>query len=109
MRTPAGKDCSYFYGNYFRGANFEECRLIGNASPPNDWRRELCKTCPVPDIQRANSCEFMTLSGEVMTSIFGIIRRMKITANCSKKGGRVEDPMIGCGICHPLPPFHISE
>ena len=32
MKTPAGKECKYFYGNYYRGAHQEECRLIGARS-----------------------------------------------------------------------------
>ena len=28
MRTPAGTECKFFYANYFRGRNQQECRLI---------------------------------------------------------------------------------
>ena len=41
MRTPAGFECKYFYGNYFRGRNEEECRLIGNTPPPHNWTPDL--------------------------------------------------------------------
>ena len=34
MRTPAGKECQYFYGDYYRGRNQEECRLLSDATPP---------------------------------------------------------------------------
>jgi hypothetical protein len=28
MRTPAGTECKYFYGDYYRGRSQEECRLL---------------------------------------------------------------------------------
>ena len=31
MKTPAGTECKYFYGDYYRGRNHEECRLLGAA------------------------------------------------------------------------------
>jgi len=61
MRTPAGKECQYFYGDYYRGRQHEECRLLQTADPPIIWRRELCTNCPVPDILRANACSHMIL------------------------------------------------
>lgn len=109
MKTPAGKECSYFYGNYFRGANKEECRLIGDAAPPYHWTAELCKKCPVPEIQLANNCEFMQLRTQIKPGFLGRFRQILITAYCSKKGGVVEDPMVGCGICHPLPVFKLRD
>lgn len=102
MRTPAGNECSFFYGNYFRGRHDEECRLIGNALAPKNWTPELCKTCPVPGIQRANACPNMVLDGEV-TSFFGKRRRVKVTAYCNKVKQLVKEPHIGCGQCHPVP------
>ncbi len=65
MRTPAGTECKFFFGDYYRGRNREECRLIGNAPTPRHWTPDLCKTCPVPGIQRANACEHMELTGQV--------------------------------------------
>ncbi len=61
MRTPAGKECKYFYGNYFRGRNTEECRLLRESE--QTWTSSLCATCPVPDVMRANACEFLRLRG----------------------------------------------
>ena len=99
MKTPAGSEGKYFYGDYFRGRDHEECRLLGSA-----WRRELCRTCPVPAIGRANACEFMTLKGEVtrpLTAAFQ--RRVKVTPFCERTGRSGFDPHIGCGECHPFP------
>lgn len=102
MRTPAGKECKFFYGNYFRGRAAEECRLLQSAG--ETWTANLCKTCPVPEVLQANACEFMQLRGSV-TRPFGALfqRRVEISAYCEKAGRAVTEPQIGCGLCHPLP------
>ncbi len=100
MKTPAGSECKYFYGDYYRGRDREECRLLGVA-----WRRDLCRTCPVPSIGMANACEFMQLRGEVTRPLAVVFqRRVKVTAFCEKTKRSGFDPHIGCGECHPLPP-----
>ncbi|HEY4693265.1 MAG TPA: hypothetical protein VIH16_07490 [Bellilinea sp.] len=104
MRTPAGTECRYFYGNYFRGKNQEECRLIGNQPPPGDWNRNLCQTCPVPEILRANACEFLTLHGEVKRTLGVFRKRVIVSASCTKSKTNVAEPHVGCGQCHPIPP-----
>lgn len=103
MRTPAGIECRYFYGNYYRGRNTEECRLISNTPPPNHWTSKLCKTCPVPGILRANACPTMILEAKASSGIFGFFRRVNVTAYCTRSNQKVEEPEIGCGMCHPLP------
>lgn len=99
MKTPAGSECKYFYGDYYRGRNFEECRLLGAS-----WTGSLCRTCPVPGVGRANACESMRLRAEVtrpLTAAFQ--KRVKVTAFCEKTGRSGFDPHIGCGECHPIP------
>jgi hypothetical protein len=103
MKTPAGFECPYFFGDYFRGRSQEECRLIGKRSRPQNWTPDLCKSCPVPAISRDNSCEHMILKAEVVNSLFGIIRKVKVSAYCNHSQSVVADPHIGCGQCHPLP------
>ena len=89
----------YFYGDYYRGRNSEECRLLGPT-----WSRDLCRTCPVPGIDRANACEFMRLRGEVVRPVSAAFRRrVKVTPFCEKTGRSGFDPHIGCGECHPIP------
>jgi hypothetical protein len=101
MKTPAGSECKYFYGDYYRGRDHEECRLLGAA-----WKPELCRTCPVPAIGRANACETMHLRGEVVRPLAaGFQKRVKVTAYCDKTGRSGFDPHIGCGECHPVPPI----
>jgi len=104
MRTPAGFECAYFYGNYFRGRKQEECRLIGHEPPPNHWSPNLCRTCPVPGIQLANACPNMVLEGHVERSVLGLVRRVKVSAFCKLSQQIVDEPYVGCGQCHPLPP-----
>lgn len=59
-------NCRYFFGDYHRGKNKEECRLL-DANPNNQrpWHRSLCDRCPVPAlIVESNSRELM-LEAEV--------------------------------------------
>ncbi len=109
MRTPAGFECKYFYGNYFRGRKDEECRLIGNAPAPHHWTPDLCQKCPVPDILRANACQYMELHAQVRRSLLGLIKKVEVTAYCNKAQQAVAEPHIGCGLCHPLPPEFIGK
>ena len=102
MKTPAGTECPYFYGDYYRGRNSEECRLLRAAG--QNWTPDLCKTCPVPGISRANACEFLRLNPVVTrpaTALFQ--KRVQVRAYCDKTKRSVAEPHIGCGECHELP------
>lgn len=109
MKTPAGRECPHFYGDYYRGRNVEECRLLD--AQGQAWTPDLCKTCPVPDITRANSCQFMKLKvkvGRPITAVFQ--RRVQVVAFCEKSERDVAEPEIGCGDCHALPfTFEVKE
>jgi hypothetical protein len=102
MRTPAGKECKFFFGDYYRGREREECRLIGDTPKPRHWTPDLCKTCPVPGILHANGCVHMQLTGRVSPGFLVIKRRVQVSAFCSKSSQVVEKPHVGCDICHPL-------
>jgi len=103
MRTPAGTECPYFYGDYARGRNREECRLLEPAGL--EWNPSLCQTCPVPAIKRANACEFIHLQPQVTRPLSNLFRKqVQVTAYCDKSEQTVREPQIGCGQCHPLPP-----
>ncbi len=106
MRTPAGSECPHFYGDYHRGREREECRLL-----PDNWSADLCATCPVPGIVRANACKDMRLDASVTRTVFNLFqRRVEIRAYCEKTNRDVAQPEIGCGECHPLPPiFEVKE
>ncbi|MBI5944675.1 MAG: hypothetical protein HY864_09930 [Chloroflexi bacterium] len=109
MKTPAGRECPHFFGDYYRGRNVEECRLLQINGQV--WAPDLCKTCPVPEITRANSCEHMKINVVVarpFTSFFQ--RRVQVSAYCEKTKRDVSEPQIGCGECHDLPfKFEIKE
>ena len=110
MRTPAGRECPFFYGDYFRGKQQEECRLLSGTSADTHWTPSLCETCPVPDITKANACEHQQLQARVVRRFLGLKREVEVSATCSKSHEKVEDPHIGCGQCHPgLPNFVIGE
>lgn len=102
MRTPAGKECSFFYGDYYRGRQVEECRLLGRAGLP--WRAALCKTCPVPGIQMANACPHMVLEPRLARPFPFISQQVQVRAYCAESHREGFDPHIGCGHCHELPP-----
>ena len=109
MKTPAGHECPHFYGDYFRGRNVEECRLL--KAQNQTWSRDLCATCPVPAIARANSCQYMKLNALVtrpLTALFQ--RRVQVRAYCEKTKHDVSEPQVGCSECHALPfKFEIKE
>ena len=103
MITPAGKECRYFYGDYYRGRSVEECRLLQTAVPEIEWKAEYCNTCPVPEISLANACSHMVLEPRLARSFpFGKYR-VKVKPYCTKTLREGFDPHIGCGECHSLP------
>lgn len=103
MRTPAGKECRYFYGDYYRGRAHEECRLLASAIPPLAWKASLCDTCPVPEILQANACPNMLLTPSLVRTFPFIRQQVQIRAYCQKTQRSVSEPQVGCGECHPLP------
>jgi hypothetical protein len=109
MRTPAGKECRYFFGDYYRGREREECRLLESSNPSQRWTSDLCFSCPVPDILLANACPHLELEGVVERPFPYIKRQVKIKAYCTKTSRDVTEPRIGCGECHPLPPIFTEK
>jgi hypothetical protein len=104
MKTPAGNECKYFYGDYRRGRHFEECRLL---RPEQNWTPSLCFRCPVPEINLANDCEYMQLTPIVKRRFLVGRPEVQISAYCKKCDCPVEEPHIGCGQCHPLPDIFV--
>jgi hypothetical protein len=109
MRTPGGIECQHFYGNYYRGRQHEECRLIIDPEDNKRWSSKLCQTCPVPDILRANSCPNMNLTIEIKNTFLGLKQKCIVTANCSKTHDYVKEPEVGCGQCHPMPAVFLGK
>lgn len=107
MKTPAGQECKYFYGDYHRGREIEECRLLERTE--YQWTPDLCYSCPVPDILQANACEHMELEGYADRPFPFLKRKVRVKAYCSKTNRDVPEPHIGCGECHPLPPIFTGD
>lgn len=99
MITPAGVECRYYYADYFRGRERQECRLIAQNPRSEPWRPELCSTCPVPGILRANASPHLVLEGTVKKRFLGLVRRVEVEAICSKHLTEVPEPHVGCGQC----------
>jgi len=100
MITPAGTECRYYYEDFYRGRHKQECRLIAQNPRSAPWRPELCKSCPVPGILRANACPNMVLEGRVEKRMLGLRRQVAVEAVCSKYLVEVQEPHVGCGHCH---------
>ena len=100
MITPAGSECRYYYADYFRGREREECRLLDQNPESEAWRPELCQACPVPGILRANACPNLVLEGTVAKRFFGLRRHVVVKAVCKKYLVKVAEPHVGCGHCH---------
>ena len=100
MQTPAGNECKFFYGDYYRGKNQEECRLLFPANL--EWKPYLCEKCPIPEILRANSCEHMEFAPKLARPFPLMKPQVQVTAYCKKSETQVEEPKIGCGQCHPV-------
>lgn len=100
MRTPFGSECKFYYEDYHRGRNRQECRLAQQSGSKDNWSFRMCKSCALPRLQQANSCINLFLFGQAQKGLLGLGRRMNIYAHCSKDGAEVEEPEIGCGRCH---------
>lgn len=100
MITPAGVECRYYYADYYRGWERQECRLIAQNRKSELWQPTLCKTCPVPGILRANACPNLVLEGRVERRLLGLARRVVVEAACSRYLVEVPEPQVGCGHCH---------
>jgi hypothetical protein len=100
MRTPAGKECRFYYADYHRGNQKQECRLIARNPDGGRWRPSHCGACPVPDILRQNACAHLALEARVERSFLGLRERVKVFAVCTKHLVEVPSPAVGCGRCH---------
>ena len=100
MRTPAGKECRYYYADFHRGRNIQECRLVQANPDSMRWRPNDCKNCPVPDILNANASPNLELKLTIKSRLLGLGRELEIEAFCRKHHIQVENPYIGCPECN---------
>jgi hypothetical protein len=111
MKTPAGKECKYYYEDFRRGSSLQECRLIGQNRESAPWRPDLCQSCPVPDILRANQANTLKLEATVVKTWFGFKQHVQVTGWCSNCFSEVANPLKGCPNCTPQRPsiFDLPE
>ncbi len=86
-------NCRYFYGDYHRGSNREECRLL-QASPDNErtWQRRHCHSCPVPDVVLNSDCAELMLEAVIERRF--LRERVEITfAVCGRHLLELDDPL----------------
>jgi hypothetical protein len=98
MITPAGKECRFYYEDYYRGRSTQECRLLGRNPDSEPWEPSLCATCPVPGILEANSSPHLALEGKVVRR-FVFQKRVSVFAVCSRHLVELKDPYVGCPQC----------
>jgi len=103
VRTPAGRECRYYYEDYHRGRALQECRLVKRNPESAPWRPGLCQTCPVPDILAANACPNLILEARVTRRWLGLVQRVQVSGWCKAYFLDVEHPAVGCGHCHEQP------
>ena len=99
MKTPAGKECRYYYEDFHRGRDRQECRLLQQSPDSPAWRPSDCDHCLVPDILWANASEHLELRALVKVGLLGIGRRVQVVARCRKHENEIEDPFVGCVEC----------
>jgi hypothetical protein len=100
MRTPAGSECPYYFEDFQRGRQRQECRLIAQNPNSRPWKPELCRTCRVPRIVMANACPHLVLRARVDAGFLGLAPRVTVEADCLLSLTSVAEPEIGCGRCH---------
>ena len=90
--TTGPVNCRYFYGDYHRGRNREECRLL-EANPNNQqpWRRKYCESCPVPALHLTSNTPELVLEAEIRRKL--LWNRVEVTfAICQKHLLELSDP-----------------
>ncbi|QPC81108.1 hypothetical protein G4Y79_15505 [Phototrophicus methaneseepsis] len=95
MRTPAGKECRYYYADFHRGRNIQECRLVKDNPESERWHPNDCSRCPVPDILLANADPDLELKLTIKRGFLGLTRKLDVEARDAKTGEIIEDPYIG--------------
>ncbi len=101
MSVPMWKpNCEFYFEDYYRGREKQECRLLARSNRLKGWTVGLCRSCPAPRIRRANRCPDMILEARIDTGFLGLGRKIVVEAFCTRTMREVMEPMIGCGECH---------
>lgn len=90
MKKPV--NCRYFYGDYFRGKNKEECRLLAsNPANAHTWKRSYCDSCPIPEILIVSNSRDLALEAAVSKRF--LRGQVEVTfAVCTKHMLELDDP-----------------
>ncbi|MFO7320172.1 MAG: hypothetical protein DIU68_000450 [Chloroflexota bacterium] len=99
MRTPAGKECRFYYRDFHRGRNIQECRLVRDNPDSLRWRPVDCTNCPVPEILQANASANLELKLTIRPRLLGLGRRKEVKASCRRHHIEIENPYVGCSKC----------
>ena len=99
MRTPAGKECAYYYEDFHRGRSDQECR-IPKGDRSAHWKPEYCGKCPVPAILRDNASPNLELILTIKQTMLGFGRKMEVEAFCALHEISISDPHTGCPKCN---------
>lgn len=100
MHTPAGKECRYYYEDFHRGREMQECRLIKANPNSMAWVPADCSRCPVPEILNANASKNLEMTLAAVPKLLGFRREMKVEARCLKHDVDIEDAFVGCPQCN---------
>lgn len=100
MRTPAGKECRYYYEDFHRGRGVQECRLAQENRESLPWRPNYCGMCPVPDILNANASPDLQLTLTIKPRLLGLGRQLVVAASCMRHRIPIEDAHVGCPRCN---------
>lgn len=84
-------NCRFFFADYHRGRDIEECRLIKRNPQSRPWRRPLCDSCPVPGILVQTNCQEIALEASVERK-WAILDRVEVYAICAKHLIELKDP-----------------
>lgn len=99
MKTPDGKECRYYYEDFHRGRNRQECRLLLQSQQAAKWRPTDCLKCTVPGILQANASEYLELKATLRQGVMGIGRHIEVHAACRRHKSVIDDPYVGCAEC----------
>jgi hypothetical protein len=99
MINPAGAECAYYYEDFQRGANRQECRALDEVRS-SAWQPSDCARCPVPTVLAANGSPLLRLAVTIRPGVLGIGRRLLVEARCTEHGVITTDPRAGCEECN---------
>ena len=94
MRTPDGRMCEFYYEDFYRGADVQECRAERDQRSAR-WTPDLCARCPVPAILLANGSPWLELTVRFQRiPLLG--PKVSVSARCTKHDVVIRDPYAGC-------------